>query len=59
MQVPKSNNVQLSTYLSWKLSDSFDVDVVEIDNRRIVNKIYCKCCRKHAESPSKFDWTAD
>ena len=49
--VPMSNNnVQFSTYLSWKLGDSFDVDVVEIENRRIVNKIYCKFCRKHGDN---------
>ena len=48
--MPKwNNNVQFSTFLSWKLGDSFDVDVVEIENRRIVNKIYCKSCRKHAD----------
>ena len=29
--VPKwNNNVQFSTLLSWKLGDSFDLDVVEI-----------------------------
>jgi len=33
----KSNNVQLSTYLSWKIDDFFDV---KIENRQIVNKIY-------------------
>ena len=48
--VPMSNNnVQFSTYLSWKLGDSFDVDVVEIENRGIANKIYCKFCRNHAD----------
>jgi hypothetical protein len=44
----KLNNVQFSTYLSWKLGDSFDVDVMEIENRRMVTKIWCKTCRKHA-----------
>ncbi len=44
----KSRNVQWSTYISWKLGDSFDVDVVDIDNRRTVTKIYCKSCRQHA-----------
>lgn len=47
--ISKSNNVQLSTYLSWKIEDSFEVDIGEIESRRTVSKIYCKTCRKHAD----------
>ena len=41
-------NVQYSTYLSWDVSESFDVDVVEIEHRKTVTKIWCTTCRKHA-----------
>ena len=55
--VPMSNNnVQFSTYLSWKLGDSFDVDVVEIENRRIVNKI---CSDKDAKDTDQSDSSDD
>jgi len=54
--VPMSNNnVQFSTYLSWKLGDSFDVDVVEIENRRIVKKFTASSAES---TPTKFVWTA-
>jgi len=45
----KSNNMQLSTLLSWKVEDSFKVNIiiVEIESRRTVNEIYCKSSRKH------------
>jgi len=29
----------LNTYLSWKVDDSFDVDVVDVENFRIARKI--------------------
>ena len=43
-----SLNVQYSTYLSWDVSESFEVDVAEVDHRKIVTKIWCKSCRKHS-----------
>jgi hypothetical protein len=42
-------NVQFATYLSWKVQDSFDIAVTEIDGRQYVSTIWCKSCRKHAE----------
>ena len=55
--VPMSNNnVQFSTYLSWKLGDSFDVDVVEIESRRIVNKI---CSDEDAKDTDQSDSSDD
>lgn len=37
------DQLQLSTYLSCKLGDSFDVGVVEMENSRTVNKMEIFC----------------
>lgn len=45
----KTKNVQYTTYLSWHVDKTFEVDVEEIDHRRYVTKIWCKSCRKHSD----------
>ena len=44
-------------YLSWKVGDSFDVYVVDVENSRIVGKIDCNCYI--GNTWTKFDWIRD
>ena len=50
------NRVLLNTYLSWKVDGSFDADVVDVENCRIVRKIKQSVI---GNIWTKFDWIRD
>ena len=45
----KGNNVQLSTFRSWKVDEKIGHRLERRDGKELVVQVYCKFCAKHSD----------